>query len=135
LELIESLDADLETKRRLKAVLGTLTGLISVSDACRELGLGRSRFYELRDELLQALVAALAPKPAGRRRAIEPVASREELERVRRERDELEQENWRLRVQQDLLLAWPNALSRASGDQALEKRGRPRRSNGSEPAP
>lgn len=55
-----------DAKSRLSAVLRTLTGETSLKDACLELGIGPSRFAEIRTEALLGALSALEPKPAGR---------------------------------------------------------------------
>jgi hypothetical protein len=52
--------------RRLQVILQTLGGEQSVQQACAALGIGSSRFHELRQEALQAAVQSLEPGQAGR---------------------------------------------------------------------
>src|SRR5262249_19770434 len=51
---------------RLQAVLQTLAGKLTVTDACARLGIGLRRFHLLRREALQAALERLEPRPAGR---------------------------------------------------------------------
>ena len=71
---IEALEGSSSSKRRLKAIVATLSGDQTVVDACCTLGIGSSRFHRLRHEVLEAALARLEPKPRGRR----PRKSREE---------------------------------------------------------
>jgi hypothetical protein len=53
-------------KQRLEVVLRTLAGTTTVHQACAELQLSPSRFQQLRSQVLQAALADLEPRPAGR---------------------------------------------------------------------
>ena len=65
-EYVEKLAGPAQAKKRLRVVLATLQGSCRVQDACRQLGLGPARFHELRRQILEAGLAALGPRPAGR---------------------------------------------------------------------
>jgi hypothetical protein len=43
-----------------------MNGEVTVAEACAELGIGESRFHQLRGEMLQAAIERLEPRPAGR---------------------------------------------------------------------
>jgi hypothetical protein len=64
--LVDHLDADSHTKERLKILLQTISGELSVDDACQKLGIGQTRFFELRTSMLQAALHGVEPKPLGR---------------------------------------------------------------------
>ena len=49
-ELVEKLTGTEEAKERLKTIIKTVSGQLTIAEACQELGVGRSRFFELRDE-------------------------------------------------------------------------------------
>ena len=51
--LVEHLDADPNTKERLKVLLQSITGELSVDHASRKLGISHARFFELRATMLQ----------------------------------------------------------------------------------
>jgi hypothetical protein len=65
-EVIDRLEAHFEEKERLKAILAHLSGECTVEEACERLGIGRSRFFELRERALQGALEGLLPGPAGR---------------------------------------------------------------------
>ena len=44
----------------------TITGQMTVPEACEQLGVGESRFHDLRHQTLQATLEALEPRPLGR---------------------------------------------------------------------
>lgn len=88
--LVDQFDADSYTKGRLKILLQTIAGELSVPDACHKLRISQSRFFELRSSMLHGALAGLQPKPAGRpTHKMDP-----ESERIK----QLQQENLDLRV-------------------------------------
>lgn len=88
-EIVEGVPGSDEAKRRVRVVLETIGGRRSVESACSELGIGSTRFEELRTECLRGAVAALEPKPIGRPPGevlpVDPVVAslREENERLK----------------------------------------------------
>ncbi len=53
-------------KARLRVILANLAGQISVADACADLGIEESWFFELKHESLQRWVKTLEPGSPGR---------------------------------------------------------------------
>jgi hypothetical protein len=68
--LVDALDGSDDAKRRLRAITRAATNQISVAEAAAELNVSPQRFHELRAEMLQAGLAALEAKPAGRPKAV-----------------------------------------------------------------
>ena len=66
-ECVNKLTGDAVAKERLQVVLETLAGTRRVNDACTRLNISEQRFEQLRREALQSALAALTPKPTGRR--------------------------------------------------------------------
>lgn len=98
---IDSLEGSKDSKLRLKAIVATIMGEQRVVDACRALGLGSSRFHRLREQVLQAALAGLEPRPRGRRRR----RTREEtakLRELRREAAMLRAELVRVRAEAEV---------------------------------
>ena len=65
-EIVDRLEGSPQAKQRLRVVLRTLAGEITIPQACAELGIGESRFHEMRNEILQHTLGDLEPKPVGR---------------------------------------------------------------------
>jgi hypothetical protein len=65
-EYVEALEGSALARQRLRVVLETLAGRCRVTEACERLGICEQRFHQIREEALQAAVAALEPRPAGR---------------------------------------------------------------------
>jgi hypothetical protein len=81
IEQVELLPGSQAAKRRLAVLLANVAGEMSVEEACRALGLRKSRFFELRKQWLQDSMQALEPEPPGR-----PVGSIGEVNEI--------EENW-----------------------------------------
>ena len=64
--LVEGLPGSTYAKNRLEQVLRTLSGEITIEEACTALNICRTRFYDLRQTLLREMVEHLEPRPAGR---------------------------------------------------------------------
>lgn len=77
---VDKLDGGEQEKRRLKAILASLTGLATVAEASRGLGIRPSRFARLRDLALQGALDRLAPHPVGR-----PAEQEDDMEPLKRE--------------------------------------------------
>jgi transposase-like protein len=80
---VDKLPGHTTAKERLRVVLETIAGDCRVSEACERLGISEQRFDELRLEALQGAIAALEPKPLGRR----PQASSTDDAEVRQLKD------------------------------------------------
>lgn len=65
-EIVDRLEGSPQAKQRLRIILRTLAGEISIPQACAELGIGESRFHEMRTEILQHTLVDLEPRPLGR---------------------------------------------------------------------
>lgn len=65
-QIAERLEGSPSAKQRLEVILETITGQLTVSEACEQLVIGESRFHNLRHQTLQATLQALEPRPLGR---------------------------------------------------------------------
>ncbi len=74
---VDRLDAPEELKWRLRVLLDTLAGRVSVAQACEELGVSESRLHELRRQALVGALGALMPRPPGRPVTAETTTARE----------------------------------------------------------
>jgi hypothetical protein len=88
---VDSLPGDAEEKERLKTILATLTGELSVKEACERLLVSESRFHEIRKTALGGMLEGLSPRPPGRpAKKKEPKEVRELKARVAWLEEELE---------------------------------------------
>ena len=66
IEQVELLPGSTVAKQRLEVFLANLAGQLSVAEACAQLGLHESRFFELRKRWLEESVGLLEPQQPGR---------------------------------------------------------------------
>lgn len=108
---VDSLDASEGEKARLKAVLRTVTGELSVREACRALSVGESRFHQIRREVLKAALGGVRPRPGGR-----PPAEQSEAElriaALTRQVEELQAELQLSWLRAEIAVAMPHLLFR-----------------------
>ena len=104
-----------------------MTGATTVAEACARLGVGESRFYQIRDEMLAGALASLEPGMAGRPRKEEPEEEKRLAEMTRRiKRLELELEAAHVRT--ELALTMPEVLCLPGKKTAAAKARKRRRS-------
>ncbi|HUT59359.1 MAG TPA: hypothetical protein VNA25_16035 [Phycisphaerae bacterium] len=65
-QIAERLEGSPVAKQRLEVILETIAGRLTVPEACDRLGIGESRFHQLRNQTLQVTLEALEPCPLGR---------------------------------------------------------------------
>ncbi len=99
--LVERTQVSHEARERMKVILRTLFNELSVRDGCAELGVGRTRFQDLRGRMLEYAGASLEARAPGRpRRPCRPVADAEVM--LRRRVVGLKHEVLRLEIELDL---------------------------------
>ena len=67
--LVDKIEASPQARERAKVILLTLARRTSVQSGCCKLGMGRTRFQDLRQRMLGAAVGALEERAAGRPRS------------------------------------------------------------------
>ena len=118
-KMVEDLDGSSDAKKRLKVILETVSGEKGVSEACDELGIGKSAFFELRGRVLQATLENLEPKSSGRPRR-EVSEEQAEIEKLKKEKQELLTELEIAHVREEIMLAMPEVFEPAK--KAAEKK-------------
>ena len=99
--LVERTRVSPEARDRLKVIFRTLFHELSVHDGCAELGVGRTRFQDLRGRMLEYAGASLEARAPGRPRRLGRPQARAEVELQHRVVG-LEHEVLRLEVELDL---------------------------------
>lgn len=118
-KMVEDLEGSGDAKKRLKVILETVSGEKDVSSACDELGIGKSAFFELRSRVLQATLENLEPRSAGRPRR-EVSEEQAEIEKLKKENQELMTELKIAHVREEIMLAMPEVFEPAK--KAAEKK-------------
>jgi transposase-like protein len=107
---MDKLQGVAEAKKRVRLVLATLTGQISVADACKELGIGRTWFATLRRRVLQgAIDAAVEPLPVGRPQDEPPAV---DVTALQREHEALQREHALVKAQLDVTVQLQGSRSK-----------------------
>lgn len=100
--LITPLSGSELAKQRMALFLRTLSGETSVGQACKELHIGESRFYDQRAEWLQDSLALLEPRRSGRPATPVAVPTPEEVQALRERLRETEARATALAVKAEL---------------------------------
>ncbi len=119
--LVDGLEGSEHARERLRLVLDTMAGKLSLEEACRRLNISESRFHEMRSQCLQLAMEGLEPGVAGRPpRMIEADAAAMEA---------LKEENQRLRIdlqaahiREELAVAMPAYYSQKKSEPAALKK-------------
>jgi transposase-like protein len=88
-------------KARLRVILANLAGQVNVADACADLGIEESWFFDLKHESLQRWLKALEPGSPGRPPSAEKTTEQQQIANLEAkvERLELELKAARLRAE------------------------------------
>jgi hypothetical protein len=65
-QIVQRLEGSPSAKQRLEVILETISGQLTVPEACARLGICESRFHDLRSQTLQATLNTLEPRRPGR---------------------------------------------------------------------
>ena len=126
-DLIERLDQPRTLRRRVRVVLATIAGGLTIAQACAELGIGRTQFHKLRWRVLESAVEGLRPRPRGRPRTIEVASSEVQLLQARIR--ELEDALKTTALRSEIALTMPHLLDRAGRKKKGGGRAHPRRTS------
>ena len=119
-KMVENLEGSEEAKRRLKVVLETVSGERTVAEACEELGIGKTAFFELRNRVLSASIAELEPKAVGRPKK-EVSEEQAEVEMLKQENRELRENLEVAHVREEIMLAMPEVFEPSGAEKKRPK--------------
>jgi hypothetical protein len=114
-ELADRVEGSAPAKERLKIILATIAGYVTVADACEKLGINEARFHELRTEWLQASVMHLEPKPLGRP-ATQVTPEATEIASLKQQVQELEIDLRAAQIREEIALLMPHVLQPRTED-------------------
>lgn len=109
-ELVNKVDGSELAKQRLQVILQTISGELSVPQACERLQLSEARFHELRSEWLQAACGTLEPKAAGRPGPQPPDEQELKIQNLERQITELKIDLRATQIREELALLMPEVL-------------------------
>jgi hypothetical protein len=124
-KLVHHLDGSARAKERLEVILETVSGELTISEACERLGIEEAMFYRLRMQALEAALSRLEPRPAGRPPRTDSSDSERiaELERVLEDKElELKAADVRAEVAQ----AMPYVVRDEAGKKTPQRKRRPK---------
>jgi hypothetical protein len=110
---VRSVEGSDAARERLRAILETVAGRLPIADAAARLGIGEARFHELRKQALQAAVAGLEGRRAGRPPKTEP-ANAVEVRALRAEGEDLRRQLEASRIREELARVLPRRGERRS---------------------
>jgi len=122
--LVQNLDGSERAKRRLEVILATITGQMTIEQACDRLAIGQSRFYKLRTEVLEASLKHLEPRAMGRPAHVQ-TAEEARCEELQEQVERLEAELKISEVREEIARTMPHL---AEDRERLKKRNPRRRS-------
>jgi hypothetical protein len=126
-KLAQGTDGSKAARQRLQVMLATLAGAITIDQACRKLGIGRSRFHDLRSQFLQRAAIWLEPRPRGRKPQVTDLRDRQ-LEQLQHQVTQLKLDLYAAQVREELALVLPHVLkSRVASEKKTRSRARPTR--------
>ena len=125
---VQHLQGSAQTKQRVQLILETMTGTRRVQDACAELKISATRFYQVREEFLQGGLTRVEGKAAGRPRRPATAAA---VEALQEQVTELALELKASRLREEIALILPGARQGAAEPQKKtterpQRRARPR---------
>jgi len=122
--LVDRIEGSAEAKRRAKAILAAMREDLTVRDACGQLGVSESRFYQLRDRFLLEGITGLEPGLGGRPRKEAPKEAPVKVLEERVARLELELKAARLR--EEIALVLPRLVRKAGPPVKMGRKGKKR---------
>ena len=108
---MDQLEGTDEARVRLKAILETLAGQLGITEAAARLGLTPQRVHMLREQALEAALAALATQPLGRPPSA-PASEQEQIDGLRQENERLQRQVAASKLREEVALVLPRRKRR-----------------------
>ncbi len=130
--LVQNLDGSDRAKQRLEVILATITGQMTIDQACECLVIGPSRFYQMRTEVLEASLKHLEPRLIGRPAHVQ-TAEEARCDELQQQVEQLRAELKISGVREEIARAMPHLaedrqpLKKTKGVKKKPKRHRPKR--------
>lgn len=116
-KLVEGMTGSELAKHRLRTILETFAGTLSVNEACARLGIGTTAFHKLRARALSNALVSLEPGQVGR-----PPArisnEQEHIAELENEVQELKIDLEAARIREELAIAMPHVLEDSTEEPA-----------------
>lgn len=108
-KLVDKFDGSDLAKERLKVILHTISGELSVVDACETLCVNEAAFYKLRERFLSESVDLLEPRKVGRKQQM-PDERSQRIDSLEEEVRDLKFEVEATRVRAQIAMTMPELL-------------------------
>jgi len=108
-ELVADLDGSEQARQRLKIILQTLAGAMTIEQACDALGIGRAGFHKLRRQFLAQATSLLEPRPRGRQRR-QRSAAEDQIAELQQEIVRLKLDLKAQQIREEIALVMPHLL-------------------------
>ena len=109
--VVAHLTGSAQGRQRLDLMLQTLKGQIPIPQAAAKVGVGRSRFCLQRQEMLQAALESLEPKPRGRP-PLEISPQQQQIAELQAQVQALKIDLQAAQIREELALLMPHVLTR-----------------------
>lgn len=106
---IESLQGSADAKHRLKIIMQSVSGELTIEEACNELGMEKSAFYRMREKALSGALSSLEPKEVGRPRT-QQSEDQEYIEDLEAAMQVMRIELEASRIREELAISMPHVL-------------------------
>ena len=113
-ELVNDIGGSHAARERLRIILQTLAGTMSIQEASSVLGIKRSGFHKLRRQFLAQAAGLLEPRPRGRQRR-EPTEAELELAKLRQELIQTKLDLKAQQIREEIALVMPHLLQAKRG--------------------
>jgi len=111
-KIVEGLTGSDLAKERLRTIMQTFTGELSVQEAQQKLGIGHTAFHKLREKAFQLALEGLEPGHAGRPRGPSLTREEERIEELEAELLEMQIDLEASRIREEIAIAMPHLLER-----------------------
>ena len=108
--LVENLEGNEESKRRLRVILEVIAKEKTVEVACAELGISRPRFYQLERAALEGALSGLEPRRPGPLPQPGPSEADEEIARLKKKLAEKELQVLIAEAREEVAATMPHLL-------------------------
>jgi len=104
--LVDALAGPEPSKQRLRVIMATISGELSIPEACAQLGIQESRFFVLRAQALEGALKGILPGVPGRP-SKEDTPEQAKLKEMQKRLDAMELELKATRIKMELAEALP----------------------------
>ncbi len=99
--LVDALAGPEPSKRRLRVIMATISGELSIPEACAQLGIQETRFFDLRAQALEGALKGILPGVPGRP-SKEDTPEQAKLKEMQKRLDAMELELKAARIKMEL---------------------------------